>query len=239
MAGARLCRGGHGARRAGGDRQAAAGAFPQRHCAAERSGLGADQRIVLRLLAAGTGLRVRCRRPRARLARSGRRSALSAVPVAGGRRGRRRARSPRHFRRTGRDHRHLDGRCLAAGRVRHQSAVLGSGPVQADDQRPRHVRCGGLASGGSPRRRARTVQPQTRHRAGQPVAVRAVFRRPALRQPRLDRRRCGDRHGRAAGRRACFVDHLRPGAGVLRLAFPRTGRNCWPCSPSAPSRWRR
>ena len=58
-----------GARRAGGDRQAAARAFPRRRAAAQRTGVGADQRAVLRLLGAGTGVGVRCGRPPARALR--------------------------------------------------------------------------------------------------------------------------------------------------------------------------
>src|SRR4249919_4093218 len=78
-----------GARRARRDRQARGRAFPRRTAPVERSGVGADQRVVLRLLVARSGVRDRCHRPIARRARSRGRPALPAVPLARGLRRRR------------------------------------------------------------------------------------------------------------------------------------------------------
>src|SRR5690606_7844944 len=108
VAGARLCRGRDGARRAGSHRQAAAGALPPRDPVAQRPGVGPDERAVRVVLAAGTGVGVRRGGPGACIPRSRGGPALPAVPVAGGGRGGRRAWAPHHLRRAGRDRRRLE-----------------------------------------------------------------------------------------------------------------------------------
>ena len=218
VAGAGLRRRRDGAGCAGRDRQAAAGAFPRRHPPAQWPGVGADQRAVLFLLAAGVAVGVRCHRPCARIPRGSGRPALPAVPVAGRGGGRRCARSPHHLRRTRRDRGNLDRRCAAAGADRHQPAVLGHRQHQAGDQRPCDVPGGRGRTGGPPQRRTRALQPQARHRAGKPVAVRAVCRGQALRQRRLDGGRSRGGLGDPARRCARVLVDLWPGAAVLRLA---------------------
>ncbi len=101
------------------------GALPRRRCAAQRPGLGADQRAVLRVLAAGAGVRARLRSTSA--ARCARRRSTCAT-----------CRSCGWWRRpwpTTRGRRTtfgglavivggVDARCAGPGRDRHQSVVL-------------------------------------------------------------------------------------------------------------------
>src|SRR3546814_13828434 len=92
-------------------------------------GVGADQRAVLRLLAAAAAVVVRRDRRARGVLQVGHGAALPAVPVAG-RLGRRRPpRAPHHLRRAG-DHRSGTGPgCAVAGAVGQEPAVMGPGLV--------------------------------------------------------------------------------------------------------------
>ena len=171
---------------------------------AERPGVGADQRAVLRLLAARSGFGASMRWIAARALREaavdlrylpflwlvaaavadarGRRITFGGLAIIVG---------------------IVDAGCAAAGGLRHQPAVLRHRRGQAGDQRPRHVLDRSGAGARPPQRHPRAVQPQARAGAGQPVAVRAVLAAASASAWSAGAwRRCGDRHGGAARRRA-------------------------------------
>lgn len=202
----------------------AACAVPRRHPAAQRCGLGADQRVVLRVLVAADAVGVRCGGRWARAAQGGHRSALSAFHVVVRDRGGQCAAASAHLHRPGGDRRGVDAGCAAAGRVRQQPVVLRPGSDQAADQRAWPVHAAGAGPGRPPQRRAGAVQPQVRPDPGQPVALPVAGAGPA---PCLGLgRRCGGgRGGVGAGGFAGVVDHLRRDRAAVRLAV--TG---WPSS---------
>ena len=185
--------------------------------------MGADQRAVLRLLVARSGVRVRCDRPRARVAAKRRSTCATCRSCGWSRR-----RSPTR----------AGGGSLSAG-WRSSSACGrwmrccrrsgGTQPAVLRHRCDQAARSAGTACAAprkwparSPQRRARPVQPQARPGAGQPVAVRAACRRQAASA-------CSAGAIAAAlvgmvdpaRRLARVVDHLRAGAAVVGLAPAR------------------
>ena len=146
---------------------------------AERTGLGADQRAVLRLLVAGTGVGLRCGRPRCAPCAK-RRSTCATCRSCGW--------SPRRWP-------NARGRRITFGGLAIivavwtldalMQAVSGTSPLFFGIDAIKQLISGArpcaapeeIAAARSPQRRARPVQPQARAGAGQPVAVRAAMRR--------------------------------------------------------------
>ena len=208
--------------------------------AAQRTGVGADQRAVLRLLDAGTGVGARCDRSRPRVARSRGRPALPAVPVAG--RGRR---SP-----TTRGRRiTFGGLAVIVGDVdagcagcRPSSAPArcsaGIDAHQAGDQRPRHVH-----AAGSRRRSIASAASSGRATSS------SAWCWPACRRSRCiagGRRFGSARLDRSPRPRSawscCWPARARRGSPTrwcwcCRAGACWAGRSCWRCSRSARSRW--
>ena len=218
VAGTGLCRGRDGAGCAGRHRAPAAGPLPRRHAAAERRGLGADQRAVRRLLAARAGVCGGRRGCAARAARGGGGPALPAVPVAGGRGRGEPRRAAHHVQRPGHHRGDMDAGCAGAGRVRHQSAVLGPGPAEAAHQRAADVHGGRSGCRRPAQRFPRPLQSQAGPGDGQPVAVPAVRSGAPAGYARMVPGGWRDRPDRIAGRRPCGLDHLRARAAGVRLA---------------------
>ena len=166
----------HGARRAGGDRAVAARPFPRRHRLAQRPGVGADQRAVLRVLVARSGLGVGCDGPGAGIAAK-RQSTCATCRSCGWSRRRWPMRaaggSPSVGWRSSSAVWTLDAllQALSGG-----TSPLFSGIDPIKQLISGHAMCSGRGHRRArpPQRRARPVQPQARTGAGQPVAVRAV-----------------------------------------------------------------